>query len=243
MSFGTNDRRFPVFGMSRVTLAAAAVLLTMALGACTTEEGTNAFENPATFERSVMTSTMQGLDLIPQDEKPVTGDQRAPLVMPKQTAVLPPPTTGNSGLLPEDSSKVKLNTAGLSDADIRRLRDARVVDLRSLNGRQLTDNEQRQLIARLGAANLSAQSSAADRPLILPPPQYFTTYKGKNLICLAANGELVALNDPACPEKIRKALSRQGPNTSGVANGIDQQLNNLKYQNIDHPNEPGTFAH
>ena len=48
--------------------------------------------------------------------------------------------------------EVRLDTPGHSEADIRRLRNARVVDLRTLDGRPLTDEEARKLTARMTAA-------------------------------------------------------------------------------------------
>ena len=185
-----------------------------------------------------MTSTLQGLALVPQDQKPETNQRRAPLVLPKETAMLPPPTKDESALLPKDSNNVQINTAGLSDADLQRLRNARVVDLHSLSGRPLTDTEARQLTARMSAANFSG---ATNRPLTLPPEEYFTTYKGKNLVCLAPNGQLVALNDPSCPDAIRKALRKGGPNSGGVDASINSQLTSLKNANASHPNEPSTL--
>src|SRR5690606_22189402 len=89
-----------------------------------------------------------------------------------------------------------------SEDDLKRLRNARVVDLRTLSGRPLTDAEARQLTARMTAAQLKS----GPRPLYLPPDEYFTTVGGKDTICLAKNGELVPLDDAACPEEIRKAL-------------------------------------
>src|SRR3569833_2990594 len=98
-------------------------LLLPALAGCTTAEGTNAFATPATFEREVMTSTLQGLDIIPQTEKKPDDETRAPLVMPKQTAQLPTPTkAGAASSLPADSNNPQINTAGLSQADLDKLR-------------------------------------------------------------------------------------------------------------------------
>ncbi len=49
-------------------LGLAIVLLTgVGLSACTTTEGTNAFTDFGTFEREVMTSTAQGIGLVPQE--------------------------------------------------------------------------------------------------------------------------------------------------------------------------------
>jgi hypothetical protein len=109
-------------------------------------------------------------------------------------------------LLPVDSGKVQIDSTGLTEEDIKRLRNARVVDLRTLSGRPLTDVEARQLTARMKAARLKS----GPRPLYLPPEEYFTTVKGQDLVCLAKNGDLVPLTDASCPPEIRKALSGQG---------------------------------
>jgi hypothetical protein len=97
---------------------------------------------------------------------------------------------------------VQIDTAGLSDEDLKRLRNARVVDLRTLSGRPLTDAEAKQLTARMTAAQLKS----GPRPLYLPPDEYFTVVGGKDTVCLAKNGDLVPLNDESCPPEIRKAL-------------------------------------
>ena len=99
---------------------------------------------------------------------------------------------------------------------MQRLRNARVVDLRSLSGRPLTDVEAKQLTARMNAANMAA-SGNAKKPLYIPPDEYFTSVGGKDLICSTPNGELVRLNDPRCPPAIRKALQQRMP---AVSNGI-----------------------
>ena len=204
-------------------------LLLPALAGCTTAEGTNAFATPATFEREVMTSTLQGLDIVPKDEKKPTEQTRAPLVIPKQTAQLPPPTNGNAAsVLPQDSDSPQINTAGLSQADLDKLRNARVVDLNSMAGRPLTDAERKQLTARMQAANMQV-SSNGNRALTLPPTSYFTNYKGKDAICLAKDGTLVSLTDPKCPDEIKKALRREAPQSSGVDAAIAQDTYNMKH--------------
>ena len=226
MGIDKTGRQSVFLAVTRRSLAALALLLLPVLSACTTAEGTNALVDPSTFEREVMTSTLQGLDIVPQDQKPTTNERRAPLVMPKETAMLPAPTKENTSALPTDSNNVQINTAGLSDADLQRLRNARVVDLRSLSGRPLTDTEQKQLTARMSAANINV-ASAGNRPLTLPPVNYFTDYKGKNFICKADDGSFVALNDPKCPQKIRDALRREGPQAVSVDGGISSDMNTL----------------
>jgi len=79
-----------------------------------------------------------------------------------------------------------------------------VLDIGSLTGRPMTDSEARQLAARMQAAN--PNSSA--RPLYLPPEEYFTTINGQDVVCLAANGDLVPVNDPKCPAAVRRALQQ-----------------------------------
>ncbi len=227
MSFSTTGPRSAILTVTRTSLAMVGLLLVAALGACTTSEGTNALVDPGTFEREVMTSTLQGLALVPQDQKPTGNERRAPLVLPRQAAMLPTPTKDSSALLPKDSNNVQINSAGISDADMQRLRNARVVDLHSLSGRPLTDIEQRQLTARMTAARL-ATSGQDSRALTLPPEEYFTLYKGKNLVCLAPNGQLVAISDPSCPDAIRKALQRSGPNSGGVDASISSDLNGMR---------------
>lgn len=205
---------------ARWTVAALALLLLPAISACTTSEGTNALQDPGTFEREVMDTTLQGLDIIPQDTKTPDATRRAPLVMPKQVAQLPPPTKDNTSALPADDSNPQINTKGLSDADIQRLRSARVLDLTSINGRALTDTEQRELAARMQLAN-AGSTQGAGRSLILPPTSYFSSYKGKDYVCKAADGTLVALNDSRCPVQIRNAIHRD----TGPMQSVDQQIN------------------
>lgn len=193
-----------ILGFRRTGFVATALFLAFGLGACTTVEGTNALVDAQTFEREVANETLQGLGMLPRKGKPIIKSARAPLVLPKDTASLPAPKKSNEDLLPEDSDKVQIDATNLTKEDLRRLRNARVVDLRTYAGRPLTEVETRQLTARMTAARLKAKKSS--RPLYLPPDDYFTTIGGQDLICLAANGDLVPLDDPACPPEIRAAL-------------------------------------
>ena len=205
------DGRQPAKPKMALTLG---LLAALGLGACTTTEGTNALSDFCTFEREVMTSTLQGLGMVEREEKEETNRRRAPLVIPR-TASLPAPVEERDSVLPEDSDTAQLNTAGLTEADIRRLRNARVVDLRSLSGRPLTEAEARQLTARMTAARLKP----GPRPLYLPPDEYFTVVGGRDTVCMARSGELVALDDEACPAEIRKALqstTRRQPQQPGA---------------------------
>jgi hypothetical protein len=195
-------RRPAVLAVTRTALFSAAILLGLGVSACTTTEGTSAMTDFGTFEREVMTSTLQGLGMVDRPEKEETNTRRAPLVLPKQTASLPAPTQEKTDLLPADSTNVQIDTAGLTEEDLKRLRNARVVDLRTLSGRPLTDVEARQLTARMTAAQLKG----GPRPLYLPPDEYFTVVGGQDMVCLAKNGDLVPFNDKACPEEIRRAL-------------------------------------
>jgi hypothetical protein len=203
-----SGRRPALKAVSRAGLLSLGLILSAGLAACTTTEGTNALSDVGTFEREVMTETMKGMGMMEREEKDENIQPRGPLVLPK-TAALPPPvdekTDTADAQLPVDAKHAQIDTRGLTDDDIKRLRNARVVDLRTIDGRPLTDTEAKQLTARFKAARLSG----GPRPLYLPPEEYFTTVKGKDTVCLAANGELVPLDDKACPPQIRKALAAQ----------------------------------
>lgn len=201
-----SGRRPALKAVSRAGLLSLGLILSAGLAACTTTEGTNALSDIGTFEREVMTETMKGMGMMDREAKDENIQPRGPLVLPK-TASLPPPVDAKAdsaeALLPKDSPNAQIDASGLSNEDIKRLRNARVVDLRTLDGRPLTDAEAKQLTARFTAAQLKG----GPRPLYLPPEEYFTTVKGKDTVCLAANGELVPLDDKACPPEIRKALA------------------------------------
>lgn len=194
---------------SRIGLVAVAfALVAGALGGCTTVEGTNAMTSVATFEREVMTETLRGLGVINRTEKPELRQSRAPLVLPKDASALPTPAEETAALaaLPVDSDTVQIDTTGLTEEDLRLLRNARVVDLRSVSGRPLTEQEARQLTARM----IAARRYTGPRSLIVPPDDYFTTASnGTELVCLAANGDLVAVTDRKCPAEVRRALQQQ----------------------------------
>lgn len=175
-----------------------------ALSACTTVEGTNAMTDIGTFEREVMSETLRGVGMLDREEKPELEQRRAPLVLPKDGGSLPAPAEVNTAALPENSDSVQIDATGLTEEELRRLRAARVVDLRSLSGRPLTQIEANQLSARMQAT----RRQSGQRSLILPPDEYFTTVGGKDLVCLADNGDLVPLDDPACPPAIRTALQQ-----------------------------------
>ena len=124
-----------------------------ALRACTTTEGTNALSDVGTFEREVMTETMQGIGVLDREEKDENIQPRAPLVLPKDrlAAAAGRPEADSP---PRPCCRTIRTTSrsirrGLTDDDIKRLRNARVVDLRTLDGRPLTDAEAQQLTARM----------------------------------------------------------------------------------------------
>lgn len=159
-------------------LAASLFVSLAALAGCTTVEGTNALVDPVTFERDVMKPTLVGVGLIDKPPQPKLGQPRAPLAMPKNPDVLPKPTKEDTAMLPENSDKVKIDTRGLTQEDLKRLRNARVVDLNSTSGRPLTEAETRKLTARMKAY----RTSKGNRPLYMPPESYFTTVNGKDLV-------------------------------------------------------------
>lgn len=198
--------RRPLFlAVTRYAAAGVALGLAAALSACTTTEGTNAFSSFYTFQEEVLDSTAEGIGLIPREVKPDPTNVRGPLVLPKNEAILPPPEDGAAPVLPEDSNKVKVDTTGMSAEDLSRLRNARVVDLTTLGGRPLTEAEERKLTARMKAYRREDK-----RSIFLPPVEYYETVKNAaDLVCLAPNGDLVAVNDPLCPPEIQKALLKQ----------------------------------
>lgn len=189
-------------------LGLAIVLLTgVGLSACTTTEGTNAFTDIGTFEREVMNTTAAGLGIIPGPEpKADPTNARGPLVLPKSGQALPAPTEASAAvLLPEDSSTVKLDANGLTEADLLRAKRTRVVDINTPDGRPLTASELKQLTAKMKDFRLSSK-----RSIFTPPEEYFTvTANQVDLVCLTAKGDLVSVNDPACPPEIRKALLKK----------------------------------
>lgn len=199
------------YDWAKAGLAGAMMLAGLGLSGCTTVEGTNALTDPGTFEREVADTTLQGIGLLPQEKKPMIETPRAPLVMPKDSKSLPPPReSAVAELLPEDSDKVRIDTSSLTEEDLRRLRNARVFDLRTASGRPLTEQETAKLKARIAKARVEARASTGKRSLILPPDEYFTTTaSGQDLVCLAKNGDLVPVTDPACPPDVRAALQKQ----------------------------------
>lgn len=193
----------------RAMLATALLLLGAGLSACTTVEGTNALVSPDTFEREVARETLKGLGMVPREEKAMVTSPRAPLVLPKSTASLPEPQEESAAdaMLPVDSDTVKIDMTGLTEDDLKRLRNARVFDARTASGRPLTEAETRQLAARMKDAHVAGRK--AEVSLFVPPDEYFEVSHGGDLICLAPNGDLVRIDDPKCPEDVRTALQKQ----------------------------------
>lgn len=199
----STGRRPVLSAVIRTALVSGGLIAALALSACTTTEGTNALTDFGTFEREVMTSTLQGVGMIPKETKEETNQRRAPLALPKDGQALPAPTKETQvAALPVDSNNPQIDTTGLSDADIKRLRNARVVDLHTLSGRALTDAEARQLTARMTAARVKS----GPRPLYLPPVDYFTRVKDEDFVCMSKSGQIVPVNSDDCPYEIKKAI-------------------------------------
>ena len=202
-------------GLTRAGLMSLGLLLMVGLAACTTAEGTNALTDVGTFEREVMSSTARGIGLIPgEPPKADLTQARAPLVLPRDASQLPAPRSAAADQLPVDSDSVQIDTSNISKADLERLRNARVVDLRSLSGRPLTEEETRMLTSRMQAANMAVTGNTK-RALYMPPDEYFTRVGDASMLCKTANGALVSINDAACPadvkRSIRAAMSRESP--------------------------------
>lgn len=222
MRIGLTGQQAARKALTRTGLASLGLVLALALGACTTVEGTNALTDVGTFEREVMSSTARGVGLIPgETPKEDLTAARAPLVLPASGQALPAPVQQTAAAqLPANSDTVRIDTSNLTEADIQRLRNAKVVDLRSLSGRPLTEQEARTLTARMRAANMDV-STTSNRPLYLPPDEYFTRVGNSDLVCSTPNGELVSLNDPKCPEAVRKAIraTYTSPGSSNSTSG------------------------
>jgi hypothetical protein len=222
MRIGLTGQHSAPRAVTRIGLAALGLVLALALGACTTVEGNNALTDFGTFEREVMTTTARGVGLLPgETPKEDLTNARAPLVLPAAGQALPAPSPEVSvAQLPTDSDSVQIDTTNLTEADMTRLRNAKVVDLRSAAGRPLTEQETRTLVARMQAANADVSTVNGKRPLYLPPDEYFTRVGDADLVCSTPNGELVSINDPKCPESVRKAIratyTGPGPATSAT---------------------------
>lgn len=227
MPIGLTGHQRRISAPARAVLAGLALAATLALGACTTVEGTNALTDVGTFEREVLNTTARGVGLIPGEApKQDLTSPRAPLALPRDVASLPTPTTQVAAAqLPSNSDTVRIDASKLSEADVQRLRNAKVVDMRSLSGRPLTPEEARALTARMSAAGMQV-SANANRPLYLPPEEYFTRVGDAHLVCRAASGELVPLNDARCPEDVRRALRSSPQAGNQLSTGPNARLSN-----------------
>jgi hypothetical protein len=139
MLSGLTGRRPSLSAVTRGGLLAVGLVLGLGLSACTTVEGTNAMTDIATFEREVAIESMKGMGMMDREAKDENVTPRGPLVMPKTAAALPAPkdpkVDKTAELLPKDSDQVQIDTTNISEEDLKRLRNARVVDLRTLDGR------------------------------------------------------------------------------------------------------------
>jgi hypothetical protein len=228
MRIGLTEQRSAIRAVGRTASAAMAIVLALALAACTTAEGTNALTDFGTFEREVMSSTARGVGLIPgETAKEDLVNARAPLVLPASGQALPAPSTAAArAQLPANSDTVQIDTANLSEADLTRLRNAKVIDLRNVAGRPLTEQEARTLTARMQANNRDVAVNNSSRALYMPPDEYFTRVGDAELVCSIGNGEVVSLDDARCPEQLRKAIQdarrRATPSlSSGTSTGPD----------------------
>lgn len=225
MPIGLTGLQGRISAAARAGLAGLAIAATLALGACTTVEGTNALTDFGTFEREVMNDTARGIGLVPgAPPKADPTGARAPLVLPRDGQSLPSPSRqAAAAQLPTNSNTVQIDTSNLSEADLQRLRNARVVDLRSTAGRPLTEEEARALTARMSSAGMRVTTSTS-RPLYLPPGEYFTRVGNADLVCRASNGDLVPLSDPRCPEEVRRKLRTDGPSSGQLSSGANARL-------------------
>ncbi|MDB5622484.1 MAG: hypothetical protein JWR39_1047 [Devosia sp.] len=227
MRMGSSGPRAASKARTQFGMAAVGMLLSLALAACTTVEGTNALTDVGTFEREVMTSTARGVGLI--EAAPAKEDltqARAPLVLPRDASTLPTPTQSAAAQLPANSSQVRIDTANMSEADLARLRNAKVVDMRTLSGRPLTQQESTALTARMQGANMQVTANNK-RPLYLPPDEYFARVGNADLLCRTPSGEVVSLRDSRCPADVRRAIEAQQPQVTSpgiLGRGSDAKL-------------------
>jgi hypothetical protein len=154
-----------------------------------------------------MEPTAQGLGLVPKSVKPDPTNNRGPLVLPKDTTNLPPPQTDTQEVaaLPKNADQPDINTAGLSNDDIEKLRHVRVVDVNTPDGRPLSAAELQKLVGKMKSYQLSQK-----RSIFVPPESYFQVGADTgSLVCLSGTGDLVSVDDPSCPASIRAALLKK----------------------------------
>lgn len=194
--------------MRLIGIAGALSLFAVTLSACTTIEGTNALTDVGTFEREVGQETLKGLGMIPRENKAPIKTPRGFLALPKDGAAIPPPTQETDlAMIPTDRDKAKIDTTGLSAEDLQRIRSIVVFDGLAQSGRKLTDAEIAQVTKNVQAGRLRISRSSP--PLWVPDQSYFTTsVNGQEAVCLAKNGDLVSLNDPACPPEVKAQMQK-----------------------------------
>jgi hypothetical protein len=197
-------------GAGCIGFAGATILLAASLAACTTIEGTNALSDVGTFEREVGKETLKGLGIIPRESKEPIETPRSLLVLPKEgVEISPPAESPDYAMLPEDADKPKIDSTGLSEEELKRIRKIIVFDGRADSGRKLTNAEIAQLTRNIEAGRLRLVLNA-EAPLWVPDDRYFTTgVGGQDAVCLTADGDLVPLDDPACPPEIREQFLKQ----------------------------------
>lgn len=202
---------FKFSGIKRIATAGVMIGVAAALSGCTTIEGTNALTDIGTFEREVGRETLKGIGFLERDSKEPIEAPRGMLALPKAGNEVAPPSEEPAvyAALPEDSDTPKIDRTGLTDGDIARIRKIIVFDGLADSGRKLTNAEVAQLTRNIQSGNLRLTN--ADAPLWVPDQSYFstTTVNGQEAVCLAPNGDLVSVNDPACPPAIRAQLTGQ----------------------------------
>jgi len=198
-----------ISGARRIAMLGAMILVASSLPACTTVEGTNALVDIGTFEREVGQETLKGIGVLERESKEPMAAPRGLLALPKSGAEVPPPSEETEyAMLPENSDRAKIDSTGLSEEQLARIRKIIVFDGRADSGRKLTDAEIAQFTRNVEAGLLRVNRDAA-APLWVPDDSYFTsTYNGQEAVCLAPNGDLVSLTDPACPPEIRAQLQK-----------------------------------
>ena len=200
---------FKISGAQRIAMAGAMIVVAASLPACTTVEGTNALVDVGTFEREVGQETLKGLGVIDREVKEPIAAPRGLLALPKSGTEVPPPSEETEyAMLPENSDQAKIDSTGLSNEEIARIRKIIVFDGRAESGRKLTSAEIVQVTRNIEAGRLRLTLNSAPE-LWVPDDSYFTaTINGQDAVCLAPNGDLVSLDDPACPPAIRAQLQK-----------------------------------
>ena len=166
-------------------------------------------DRSGTFEREVGQETLKGLGVIPRETKAPIKTPRGKLALPKEGVVMPPPSKETeTAMIPTDHDRAKLDTTGLTDEDVTRIRSIIVFDGIADSGRKLTNAEIAQVTKNIESGKLRINNASA--PLWVPDQSYFSVSSvgGQDAVCLAPNGDLVPLEDPACPPEIKKKLQK-----------------------------------